>query len=159
MYKRQGWGQNNGVLSIAAVQSGGSLAYDSTEGIAIAAVDATQNVLYYTNKPAGMPFRSPDPVYGEGTGGWYPSLGVDPMFHEPAIAFYVCSAQNNKNPSQCNDADDKVVVAQRIEGNWRLETVTEEGANLIRMAFLPNGKRAIAYREKKTGALKLAVEK
>ena len=35
------------------------------------------------------------PIFASGTGGWYPSLAMDPIFHEPAFLEF-------KTPQECH---------------------------------------------------------
>ncbi len=155
------WSAQKQVLSVAGTQQGASVAYDPTEGLGMAVLDISDNVLRYVSKPlAAANFNTADPVFAAGTGGWYPSLAMDPMFHEPAIAFYVCSDRSFQNASECRTDFDGVRVAQRnsVSNQWNTETVDTSTVIAIRLGFLPNGRKVIAYRER-GGPLKLAVRK
>ncbi|MBL8952349.1 MAG: hypothetical protein JNK82_16335 [Myxococcaceae bacterium] len=155
------WTAPRQVLSVAGTQQGASVAYDSEEGIGVAVVDVADNVLRYVRKSVAAPnFDAADTVYGEGTGGWYPSLAMDPAFHEPAISFYVCSDRQFANVSQCKAELDEVRVAQRnsVSNQWNIETVDTSTVITTKLGFLPNGRKVIAYRER-GGPLKLAVRK
>ncbi|MBX7098828.1 MAG: hypothetical protein K1X89_14060 [Myxococcaceae bacterium] len=147
------------LLSIANTQSGATLAYDATEGYGIAVVDRSNNQLTYIHSTDGTTFTVPDPVYGTGSGGWFPSLAMDPVNHEPAIAYYVCSPRDGVTESACLASEDELRIAQRISGNWRESLIDGEGGYLPKLAFFANGKKVLAYRHPKTGLLKLAVEK
>jgi hypothetical protein len=143
--------------------TGSSPAYDSTAGYGVAFVDGSNNVLYYVDKsPTASAWNMPDQVYGAGTGGWEPSLAFDPMFHEPAIAYFNCSLQLGANADHCEADHQELVISQRINTGtmsmWRPETVTTEHAHRIRFGFLPNGKRVVVFREYAGGAVKIAVE-
>jgi hypothetical protein len=156
-----GWGANTfqGILSLANTQAGGTLDYDSMEGIGIAALDLTQGVLQYTHQAQGSArFSNPDPVFGEGTGGWFPSLAMDKVNHEPAIAYYVCSDRPSQNASQCKPEFDEIQVKHRIEGNWNLEVVDGASATIVKLGFLPDGRKVVVFRER-NGTVKLAVRK
>lgn len=156
------WSSTRAAHTISDVQSGGSIAYDPTEGLGVAAVDLTDNILRYAKKTLAAPsFGFPDPVYGDGTGGWFPSLAMDPVAHEPAIAFYVCSPTSSQTAANCLPSYDGVRVTQRnsITNDWSTpEVVDDVSATVIRLGFLSDGRKVIAYRDR-VGALKLAVRK
>lgn len=159
------------VVNVANVQTGPSLACDTQEGYGIAVVDRATNVLAYTNSLNGTAWSSLDPVYGAGSGGWYPSLAMDPVNHEPAIAFYICSPRSAVNETSCTTTEDKLVVMQRIVGTWREVLVDAEGGYAPKLNFFASGKRVVVYRappsvdpntgltNANVGALKLAVER
>jgi hypothetical protein len=171
-----GWGPQAALLNVTNTQTGASLAYDPVEGYGVAVEDAQTNQLSYvhtlTLADGGVgKWTSLDPVYGTGTGGWYPSLAMDPIYHEPAIAFYVCSPVSGVNDTQCPTASNELQVTQRVGGNWQATTVDPEGGYLPQLAFFASGKKVIAYRQPlakdstsgkpvpDAGVLKLAVER
>ncbi|WP_338869914.1 hypothetical protein [Myxococcus stipitatus] len=161
--------------SVANTQLGPSMAYDSQEGFGIAVQNrgsSRGDVLLYMDCPSPNAtsctttgeWSTPDPVFGNGTGGWYPSLAFDPVHHEPSIAHYFCSREPGRNDTSCNPNEDKLVISTRIGGNWRETVVDEEGGWSPKLAFLSNGKRVVLYRTpvaalSKKGVLHLAVEK
>jgi hypothetical protein len=155
------------VQSVTNAQRGPSLAYDATLGFGIAVVERSVNRLTFTQCrgttatrcAASGDWTSPDPVYELGSGGWYPSLAIDPVTHDPSIAFYICSNSPGANEGSCPATEDELRVATRIEGNWREDLVDANGAFLPKMAYLTTGKRVIAYRTPLNGFLRLAVEK
>jgi hypothetical protein len=170
------WSPPAALLTISNTQTGAWLAYDPTEGYGIAYQDRASNELKYVKSVNGMNWLDPDPVYGAGTGGWYPSLAMDPKNHEPAIAFYICSPRSSVTETQCLTSDDKLVVTQRVVGTWRQTVVDEGGGYHPKVAFFSakNGaepKRVIVYRTPPAidpvsgltvsgvGALKIAVER
>lgn len=169
------WTAPGTLLTISNTQTGASLAYDPTEGYGIAVVDRATNELSYTNSLNGTAWSSLDPVFGAGSGGWYPSLAMDPVNHEPAIAFYICSPRGSVNETGCTTTDDKLMVSQRVVGTWRETLVDANGGYHPKIAFFAskNGappKRVITYRTPPAidpvtgltvagvGALKIAVE-
>jgi hypothetical protein len=147
------------VVNIANTQSGASLAWDEKEGFGIAVVERASSELKYLNSLNGSTWSAVDPVYGAGSGGWYPALAMDPINHEPAIAFYVCSSRANVNESQCVESEDDLRVTQRIDGKWRQLVVDVEGGFMPKLGFFSDGKKWLVYRHPKTGALKIAVER
>ncbi len=151
------WSAASPVLTVANTMTGPSLAWDSTEGYGIAVTDGNSNQLRYLKSANGTQWNEPDEVYGTGTGGWWPSLAMDPVNHEPAIAFYVCSPASAR--TQCLAVEDELRVTQRIGGNWRDVLVDSEGGYAPKLGFFASGKRVVVYRHPTTGALKLAVEK
>jgi hypothetical protein len=143
--------------------TGSSPAYDPVAGYGIAFVDGNNNQLYYVDRsPTANAWNTSDPVYGSGTGGLEPSLTFDPMFHEPVIAYFNCSLDLGATPETCQVDHQELVISQRVatgtSSMWQPETVTNEHAHRIRVGILPSGKRAVVYREYKTGAVKIAVE-
>ncbi len=158
-------------LTISNTQTGPSLAYDSQEGYGIAVVDRGTDQLSYINSLDGTNWNAVDPVFGAGAGGWYPSLAMDPINHEPAIAFYVCSPKSGATETGCLNTEDKLMVTQRIADTWREVLVDANGGYHPKIGFFASGKRVIAYRTPPAvdsatgqtitgvGALKLAVER
>lgn len=157
------------IFGVPNTQTGPSVAWDATEGYGIAVIDASANELKYLRSLNGSSWNAPDEVYGQGTGGWYPTLAMDPVNHEPAIAFYICSPRSGVNESSCTQAEDRLVVTQRIVGNWRETLVDEEGGYHPHLAFFASGKKVVVYRQPtaldstghkvaNAGALKIAVE-
>jgi hypothetical protein len=170
------WTTPNALLTIPNTQTGAWLAYDPTEGYGIAFQDRSTNELKYVKSTDGLTWNSSDPVYGSGTGGWYPSLAMDPKNHEPAIAHYICSPRNSVAETQCLTSDDRLVITQRVVGTWRETVVDEGGGYHPKLAFFSpkNGaepKRVVVYRTPPAidpmtgltvsgvGALKIAVER
>ncbi len=153
------WTAPNVVFGFTNTQTGGTLAYDPMEGFGIAAVDRAQNQLFYKKSTDGSSWSAADPVFGVGTGGWYPALAMEKEHHEPGIAFYVCSERNAVNEGSCPEAEDELRVTQRIEGTWRETLVDKSGGIHNRLAYFDSNKRVVAYRDPRSGALKLAVEK
>jgi hypothetical protein len=154
------------VQTVGNTQKGASLAWDPVLGYGIAVVERSDNKLTFvqcrgstaTQCSAAGDWTTPDPVYQSGTGGWYPSLAIDPKTHDPSIAFYVCSKSPGANEGSCNPNDDELRVTTRIEGNWREVVVDAEGGITPKMAYLSTGLRVIAYRAPGNGVVKLAVE-
>jgi hypothetical protein len=173
------WTPPANILLVGVTQSGPRIAYDAQEGIGVAAIDRATNELRYTAlRDGAASWTEPDPVFGAGSGGWYPSLAMDPVFHEPAIAFHVCSARAGVNETTCPAAEDELRVTQRTAGTWREVVVDAAGGYLPKLGFFVDGtgpgasaKRAVVYRQPRSieaqtglpvpteGALKLAVER
>ncbi|HYI00203.1 hypothetical protein [Hyalangium sp.] len=154
------------VQTVANTQKGASLAWDPVLGYGIAVVERSDSKLTFTECKgtsvtqcsAAADWLQPDPVFQSGSGGWFPSLAIDPKTHEPSIAFYICSNVAGVNEGGCNANDDELRVATRIEGNWREALVDIEGGWTPKMAYLSTGQRVIAYRSPSNGSVKLAVE-
>ncbi|MEW5741947.1 MAG: hypothetical protein AB1938_23735, partial [Myxococcota bacterium] len=173
------WGAAAPVVTISNTQSGASLAYDAMEGYGVAVVErATNSLLYVRKVPGATRWNVPDAVYNLGTGGWYPSLAIDPVYHEPAIAFYFCSNRNGIAESNCLTTEDELRIRQRIAGTWRETVVDPEGGYLPQLGFFVQGsgpgavsKRVLVYRQPSAidpatslpvtnqGELKIAVER
>ncbi|MBL9037511.1 MAG: hypothetical protein JNG84_03245 [Archangium sp.] len=166
-----GWSAPAALLNIADTMTGATLAYHPMEGFGIAVTDRATSQLSYIKSATGASWTVIDPVFGSGTGGWYPSLAMDPINEgEPAIAFYVCSARAGVTATSCLQTEDELRITQRIGGNWQERTVDTEGGWAPKLKFLSSGKRAVVYRtpaaldstgrvSSTAGVLKLAVEK
>ncbi|MFY2556506.1 hypothetical protein ACN469_02585 [Corallococcus terminator] len=160
--------------SLGNTQLGPSMAFDSVEGFGIAVQNrgsSRGDVLQYYDCPSPNTtscattgeWSTPDPVFGRGTGGWYPSLAFDSANHEPHIAHYVCSSETGRNDTSCNPNEDQLIISARIAGNWRETVVDTNGGWSPKLGFLSTGKRVVLYRIPvaaltKKGVLTLAVE-
>lgn len=153
------WTNTSIVLTVANTQSGPTLAYDSQLGYGIAVFDRTENVLNYTESANGTVWDAPYQIVGAGSSGWYPSLAMDPINHEPAVAYYHCSARAGLNSDACPKGEDELRVAQRIAGNWRETLVDAEGGFLPKLGFFASGKRFVVYRDVRSGAVKVGIER
>ncbi|MBN8228973.1 hypothetical protein JYK02_15795 [Corallococcus macrosporus] len=155
------------VQSVGGTMLGASLAYDPVVGFGIAAVDRFTSKLTFigcggttgTKCAAAQDWTTPDPVYQTGSGGWYPSLAFDPKTHDPSIAFHVCSLESGRNEGSCSPSDDALVIATRVEDQWREVVVDTAGGWSPKLAFLSTGQRVVLYRAGGTQALTLAVER
>jgi hypothetical protein len=155
------------VQAVTNAQRGASLAWDSVLGYGIAVVERSVNRLTFvecsgktaTQCTRAADWTTPDPVYESGTGGWYPSLAIDPKTHDPSIAFNNCSNSPGANEGGCNPHHDELRVTTRIEGNWREVLVDADCGWSPKLAYLSTGQRVIAYRAPGNGVLKLAVDR
>ena len=96
---------------------------------------------------------------------------MDPVNHEPAIAFYICSPRGSINETGCLTNEDRLMVTQRVVGTWRETLVDPAGGYAPKIAFFASGKRVVVYRSPPAvdpatgvtvtgvGALKIAVER
>jgi hypothetical protein len=148
------------VQSVANTQLGASLAWHPQGGYGVAVVDRTRDLLTYTSSTDGSTWSQPDPVFQSGSGGWYPSLAIDPQSREPSIAFYVCSTSAGVDETGCNPFQDELRVTTRngLSLEWNSALVDAEGGFSPKLAFLSTGQRVVAYRSASTGAIKLATE-
>lgn len=147
---------------IGNTQKGPSITYDPVLGFAVAVVDRSEDALYFARSVNdGVTWSEATPVYQSGSGGWYPSVSVNPVTHDPSIAFYICSrtAGMAEGQGSCPENEDKLVISERIGNIWREHTVDEAGGWTPKLAHLADGRRVIAYRDPLSGAVKLAVEK
>jgi len=131
------------VMQIANTQRGPSLAYDPTLGYGIAVVDRTSNTLLFTQSTTGAVWTQQDPVFQSGTGGWYPSVAIDPSAHEPHIAFTFCSTQTGIAETSCPASQRQLRLAYRTLGNWRQVVIDPQGGVLPKLEYLSTGKRVI----------------
>lgn len=164
------WTMPTTILSVTNTQTGPSLASDPVEGFGIAVLERAANELKYIHSSNGTVWSQPDPVFGAGSGGWYPHLAMDPVNHEPAITFYVCSTSTSTNELNCPVGQDELRVTQRIGGTWGDTLVDLEGGFSPKLGFFDSGKRVVVYRVPPAvlpdggvvlneGALKIAVER
>ncbi len=141
-------------------QLGPSMAYDSVLGFGVAVVDPNSSLLQYRESKDGTTWSTADPVVQYGSGGWYASLAFDPVNHEPAVAFYLCSDKSGVTSiGDCPPGEDGLFVRQRIADNWRETPVDAEGGYLPKLGFLSSGKRFVVYRLPANGSVRLAVER
>lgn len=163
------WTPAGSLITVANTQTGASLAFDETIGYGIAFIERSDSQLGYVRSPDGVTWSTRQEVFGSGTGGWYPSLAMDPVNHEPAIAFYICSPRSSVAETNCITSEDRLVVTQRVVNQWRETIVDEAGAWSPKLAFFASGKKVIVYRQPaaldgasavpNAGALKIAVER
>jgi hypothetical protein len=165
------WTSRATLFSLTDVQSGPSLAWDAQEGYGVAVLDRTSNQLLYVNSQNGTAWSATDTAFGAGSAGWYPSLAMDPVHHEPAIAFVVCSPDLNTTETSCLTSQDSLRVTQRVDGHWSDQLVDPGGAARPKLGFFASGKRFVVYRTPQAidsttsmpvtgvGRLKLAVER
>jgi hypothetical protein len=155
-----GWaGPSVPPVDFSNLQSGPSLAYDTTVGFGVAAVNPNQSQLVFTRSSDGLSqWTTPDPVVQSGTTGWYPSLAFNPVTHDPSIAFYRCSSNPGVAEGSCPAIDDELRVADFAVNHWNETTVDTDGAFQPKLGFLSTGKRVILYRHPTTGAVRLRVE-
>jgi hypothetical protein len=140
------WSSPAVLLTVSNTQTGPVLACDPIEGFGVSVVDRATNALVYTNSLNGQAWNTPDPVSGAGSGGWYPSIAMDPVRHEPAIAFYNCSPRSSVNETGCLTTEDELVVSQRQAGTWRQVLVDANGGYAPKLGFFASGKRFVVYR-------------
>lgn len=139
--------------------TGGGFAYDPVEGFGIAAIDHQEDKLYYTHDDDGLgSWAMATAVIGLGSNGWYPSLAMDPVNHEPAIAYYFCSDVKGTAEGKCPASKDELRITQRIVGNWRESRVDLEGGYQPKIGFFGE-KRVVAYRVPSSFKIRLAVER
>lgn len=160
-----GWTAPVTVLSSPDTMTGPQVAWDAMEGYAVAVVRGS--ILSYRRSADAVTWDAEETVVAQGSGGWYPSLAIDPVSHEPSLAFYDCSRTSNIGVADCQSSQDALRVVSRGGGRWQTPiTVDEEGGWAPKLGFLSNGKRVIAYRvpnpvdaAARSGVLKLAVER
>lgn len=164
------WSAPTTLLIVSDTQTGAALAWDSLEGYGMAAFDRAPNSLSYTHSLDGVAWTAIEPVFEAGTGGFYPSLAMDPINHEPVVAFYVCAVSSGISEANCRQEEDELRLTQRVAGVWRDVLVDPEGGYLPKVGVFSSGKRFVVYRTPPAldpmmqtpfdvGALKIAVER
>ncbi len=166
-------GANNWSLPVRALtlgdsQTGPSLAWHAGYGFAAVGYDQSSSVnrLYFTSSQDGVTWPSPDKATDvfAGAGGWFPSVAIDPVRLEPAIADFYCSDQPVAPSLQSCPASQRSVEVRELQGSgWgQPQTVDPAGGYLPKIAYLSTGKRVIAYFQLygkgAVGPLVLAVE-
>lgn len=141
-------------------QTGPSLAWRAQSGYGVAFINRSTDTLKFMSSMDGNTWTVANDVFGNGTGGWYPSLGFDPVTDQPAIAFYICSKQPGATEGLCPEQDDALVLVTRNPvGDWPAEQVIDtNGGYMPKLGFLSDNKRVIAYRDPRTYAVKLYVD-
>lgn len=161
--------QRTSLYAVQNTGSGATIAWDSVLGWGVAVTDVsvgTPQLSYRRGAidatTGAVTWASVRAVYQTGTGGWYPSLAFDPVNHEPAIAFYLCSARPGiTDIFGCDESFDELRISQ-LFGNqmdWTSDTVDPAGAYFPKLGFFASGKRVVAYRDPRTFVVKLAVER
>ncbi|MFN0062933.1 MAG: hypothetical protein ACKVPX_10505 [Myxococcaceae bacterium] len=148
------------IHSVGDNQSGPSLAFTSTGnlyGLAVVEMAGGANQLIYKQSSNGTSWSAVDPVFQNGTGGWYPSLAFAPGTSEPHIAYHYCGPTLAQ--TSCLAIDDALVVARRTLANtWETRDVDTAGGFQPKLLFDSSGRRLLVYRNPSNGVLKLAVE-
>jgi hypothetical protein len=160
-----GWTPPNVVLSSGNTQTGPQVAWDPMLGYAVAVVRGS--ILAYRQSTNASTWDNEETVVSEGSGGWYPSLAIDPVSHDPSLAYYACSRSSGVAVTDCQTSQDALRVVTRGGMRWQTPvTVDEEGGWSPKLGFFATGKRVIAYRVANTtdgsaraGLLKLAIER
>lgn len=159
-----GWTAPQVVLVSPDTMTGPQVAWDSMEGYAVAVVRGS--VLTYRRSPDGTTWDAEETVVSSGSGGWYPSLAMDLINHEPSIAFYDCSTSSNVAVTECQTSQDALKLTRKGGGRWQTPITVDAEGGVPKLGMLSNGRRVIAYRVANTkddasrvGVLKLAVER
>lgn len=159
-----GWTPGQVVLASPDTMSGPQVGWDAMEGYAVAVVRGS--VLSYRRSADGAAWDAEETVVSSGSGGWYPSLAMDLINHEPSIAFYDCSATSNVRVSECQTSQDSLKLTRKGGGRWQTPITVDEEGGVPKLGLLSNGRRVVAYRVANTvdgasraGVLKLAIER
>ncbi len=150
------WSQPSQIFTSGDTRLGPSFAWIEGTGFGVAVEDVGKGIVSYLESANGETWKTPDPVHGSGTGGWYPALAFDPELKEPAIAYYNCSTR--AGAQTCPAAEDELVLAQRRNGDWVKQTVDAEGAYSPKLAFA--GPRAVVvYKDVEKKTLRMAKQR
>jgi hypothetical protein len=133
--------------TIHDTQTGPVMAYSVGTGYVVAVVDHSTDDLMYISSPDGVSWGQIQHVYQQGTGGWYPSIAIDPISGEAAVAFFICSLE--PMATSCSATDAQLVVSELAPAGWQ-QVINVSGTQfyLPKLAFLSSGKPAIAYVQK-----------
>jgi hypothetical protein len=157
------WTVPQRILDVGATQTGPSMAYDPTFGFAVAVYDtgsafdtSSEDELLFTSSTDGFSWTKPADVYS-GAGGWYPSIAISPVSHQPAIADFLCS--NQPNTTVCSPGEQAIEVRSYASGSFGPGAVVDPAGGFEpKIGFLSTGKMVIAYRQLPTYDLVLAVQ-
>lgn len=159
-----GWSAPQVVLVSPDTMTGPQVGWDAVEGYAVAAI--RDSVLTYRRSSDGATWDAEETVVSSGSGGWYPSLAMDLVNHEPSIAFYDCSTTSNVPVTGCQTSQDALKLTRKGGGRWQTPITVDAEGGVPRLGLLSNGRRVIAYRvantmddASRTGVLKLAIER
>lgn len=159
-----GWSAPQVVLVSPDAMTGPQVGWDAVEGYAVAAI--RDSVLTYRRSSDGATWDAEETVVSSGSGGWYPSLAMDLVNHEPSIAFYDCSTTSNVPVTGCQTSQDALKLTRKGGGRWQTPITVDAEGGVPRLGLLSNGRRVIAYRvantmddASRTGVLKLAIER
>ncbi len=133
--------------TIADTQTGPVIAYSIGTGYVIAVVDHTTDDLMYVSSPDGVSWGQVQHVYQQGSGGWYPSIAIDPISGAPAVAFFICSLE--PSATSCSPTDAQLVVKELVGAGWQdVINVPGQQFYLPKLQYLSTGKPVIAYVQK-----------
>ena len=148
-------------LVIGDTQSGPVMAYDPSFGYGIAVVDASKPTapLVYVSSSDGVSWGMPEQIYQLGSGGFFPSIAVDPLSGNPTVAYTICSQEPSviPGPGICSPVDAELDLAIRTT-TWTSTTVFKGNFYLPKLAFEPSGQRVLLFTDFETGILHLAIE-
>ena len=153
-------GVSTGTGMYGTSYGGPQLAWDKDAGFIIAFDAHNVGQLFLKESPDGVDWsKAADPVFGSGSGGWYPSVAFTPDGF-PAVAFYICDPSRT-GVTTCPTAVDEIRLTWRVDDNWQQhqETVDPEGGHYMRLAYLSDGRAVIAYRDVNHRSIKVAVRK
>jgi hypothetical protein len=133
--------------TIHDTQTGPVMAWTLGTGFVVAAVDHQVDDLMYVSSMDGVNWGQVEHVYNQGSGGWYPSIAVDPTSGEAAVAFFICSL--SPNATDCSPTDAQLVVKERSPSGWQ-DAINVPGTAfyLPKLGYLSTGKAVIAYVQK-----------
>jgi hypothetical protein len=135
------------VDTIHDTQTGPVMAYSAATGFVVAVVDHSTDDLMYVASPDGLNWGQVQHVYNQGSGGWYPSIAVDPISGAPAVAFFICSL--SPSATSCSPTDAQLVVKELVGSGWQ-DVLNVPGTQfyLPKLGYLSTGKSVIAYVQK-----------
>ncbi|HUB05755.1 MAG TPA: hypothetical protein VMB50_02080 [Myxococcales bacterium] len=159
------WSVPQRIISVFDTQTGPSLTWDKSYGFAATVFDqgTGKNKLYFASSTDGKTWSTPDDVYA-GSGGWYPSVAINPTTGTPAIADFFCSTSSGvSNLASCPKSQRSLEVRTLYGVSWcTAQQVDPAGGYQPKLAFLSGGNMVIAYRQLdaqgKPGPLVLAVQ-
>ncbi|MHB8416488.1 MAG: hypothetical protein ACYDCL_00320 [Myxococcales bacterium] len=159
------WSVPQRIFNASDTQTGPSLAYGAGVGFAAAVYDegSSQQTLLFSSSQDGQSWSPANDVFA-GSGGWYPSVAIDPTTGQPSIADFFCSDETGVSNLQSCPATQRSLELRTLQGaGWcSAVQVDPAGGYQPKLGFLSTGKRVIAYRQLdakgKVGPLVLAVE-
>jgi hypothetical protein len=105
----------------------------------------------------GNNWTSPDNFFASGTGGWWPSLQIDPILHVAVIAAYNCALHNSVSFGSCPTNEDEVVLWRQVGSNWTHLQVDPDGYFEPKLGLLSTEQAVVVY-QMRDGHLRLALQ-
>jgi hypothetical protein len=110
-----------------------------------------------TDCTVGTNWPDPDVFFSAGTGGWWPSLAIDPVLHTASIAVYNCDVAQGTTHDMCPAQTSEIRLWQQVGNNWTGIQVDPGGYFEPKLGFLSTEQRVVVY-QMRDGHIRLALE-
>jgi hypothetical protein len=161
--------KNEATQILDNTESGPAMAYSSTFGYSVVAVDTAPPsgggaaALYYASSPNGTLWSSRATLFSLGSGGFYPDIADDPVTGNPNVVYTICSGSPGVTPAPgacvLSESElDLAVITANDPFTYNAVTVTTEAVFTPKIAFLSTDQVVIAYRDLNSGAVYVAFQ-